>query len=525
VYQENKYIRSLIDNARRGKLVALEELFEINLIDIYTIIIRLTGDKALAELFTKVTLVTAWQEINKKNLENSSFEDWLRNIAIKTTLDGLTGPDDDNEKIKKKDSSISSDNENLSDNPLENAIAKLDYKSRAIFVLNKIDGQPLATFCSFIGVSNLEAEKKLSESASIIFRSLSDIDSGANLDTLIQSLSNQIQPEENLLDSILDEINELRFKELSKKKLNEEQQEELRELERKRRESRKKNRANKKVVYKKEKGLNAIDRIIIGVLLFISIVSFALYLITSPNEWKLSSVSGKPFKNKVPIVEVEELIPGDMITTDKFSSASINILEVGRINILENTSFERLESDNNGELIKGKLKVNTAEANDNLYIKIPGAAIEDLYLGTSYSAEVDSKGNSLISLEKGWLRVDSGNNNIIFPAKYNLKILNGSGASLPYYSKSDLILLNLFEEYLFNGMKNTTLDQILNFSTVNEAITLWNLLQRVQPSQRTNVYDKLNELVPHPNNISKRDMISLDREKLQIWLKEIKWYL
>ena len=523
--QENKYIRSLIDNARRGKLVALEELFEINLVDIYTIIIRLSGDKTLAELFTKKTLVTAWLEINKKHLENISFEDWLKNIAIKTTLNGLTGSDDGKERIKKKISSNISENEIFSDNAMEKAIAELDDKSRAIFVLNKIDGRPLATFSSFIGVSNLEAENKLSDSLLIISRTLSGNESEASIDTLLQSLPNEIQPEENLLDSILDEINELRFKELSKKELDEEQQQELRDLERKRKEGRKKSKAEKKVVYKKGKVFNTSDSIVISILLLISLVSYVLYSITSTNEWKLSSLSGNPLKNKVPIVEAEELVPGDMIATDESSSASINILDIGRINIFENTSFKRLKSDNNGELIKGKLNVNTAGANENLYIKVPDAVIEDLYIGTSYSVEVDSKGNSLILLEKGWLRVGSGDDEIIFPAKYNLKISNGSRVGLPYYSKSGINLISLFEDYLFNGNENTTLERIIESSTVKEAIVLWNLIRRVKPDQRSYVYDKLYKLIPHTEIITKKDILSLDQDKLQIWFDEIKWYL
>ena len=106
-----------------------------------------------------------------------------------------------------------------------------------------------------------------------------------------------------------------------------------------------------------------------------------------------------------------------------------------------------------------------------------------------------------------------------------MKILNGKGAGLPYYAKCDIILLNLIEDYLFNGNENSTLDRILNFAAENEAIMLWNLLQRVKPDQRSAVYDKLNELVPHPDNITKKDMLSLDQEHLQIWLKEIRWYL
>ncbi len=169
--------------------------------------------------------------------------------------------------------------------------------------------------------------------------------------------------------------------------------------------------------------------------------------------------------------------------------------------------------------------MNTVGAADNLHIKIPSATVENIDLDSRYSIEVDSKGNSLIVLESGWLRVNSGDDKIILPEKYNLKILSGSGVSLPYYSTSGLILIALFEEYMFNGQTDNILDKIIGSSTEKESIMLWNLLQRVKPDQQDVVYDKLYELVPHPDDISKKDMLSLERDKLQIWLSEIKWYL
>jgi len=525
MYQENKYIRSLIDNARHGKIVALEELYEINLVNIYTIIIRLTGDKTLAERFTKETLVTAWEEINKKAPENISFENWLRNIAIKITLRGLDGSNNSKEKIKKRLSTTDNQSKPFSTDPLENAIAELDNESRVIFVLNKIDGHPLATFSGFLRVNKSEAESKLSDSVLNISKSLSSIESEAGLDTLIESLPGEIQPDENLIDVALNEINEIRIKEFKEKEADSEELEELIEFEKKRKEVGKRKKETKNEIYKKRKGHKSSDKIIVGILILTAIVSFALYFITSANEWKVSLVSGKPLKNNVPIVKMAELIPGDIISTDDVSSASIDISEIGRINILGNTSFSRLEDDNSGELHNGKLKVNTVEANDNLHIAIPGATIENIDLETRYSLEVDSKGNSLIVLERGWLRVNSGDDEIIFPEKYNLKILSGSSVSLPFHFKSSYDLIALLEDYLFNGKKNITLNRIIESSTEKEAILLWNLLQRVNTDQRSAVYDKLYELVPHPNDIAREDILSLGKNMLQMWLDEIEWYL
>jgi DNA-directed RNA polymerase specialized sigma24 family protein len=490
--QENKYIRSLIDNARRGKIGALEELFEMCLADIFTLILRLTGNKKLAEQFTIETLVAAWKEINKKAPEYLSFENWLRNIAIKTTICGLIGSKECNEKIKKNLSRTNGQDEVFSSEPLENAIAELDDKSRAIFVLNKIDGLPLATFSGFLGVKKTDAESRLSDSVLKITSSLPNIETAEDLDTLVGFLPNKIQPDEDLLESALGEINEIRIKELEEKDDNSEELRELIEIEKNRKGSHKKKKIREEVVNKKEKKLKSRDKMIIGALLLTSLISFVLFLFTASNVWTISLVSGNPLKNKTPIIKTEEILPGDVISTNDVSTAGIDIEETGRINISSNSTFARLEHDKSGKLFNGELKVNTLEAENNLQIVI---------------------------------RVKSGNDEVILPEKYNLKIYKENGASVPYYSKSSLILITLLEEYLFNGKEGNTLNRIIESSTENEVIALWNLIPRVKPAQRTAVYDKLYKLVPHPSNIAKKDIISLDQESLQSWLDEIKWYL
>jgi DNA-directed RNA polymerase specialized sigma24 family protein len=523
--QENKYTRSLVDNAQRGKIGALEELFEMCLVDVFTLVIRLTGDKKLAERFTIDTLVTAWKEIKKQAPEQISFENWLRNIAIKVTICSLISSKECEKKSKRKSLATDKRSEAFSTDPLEKAIAELDDQSRAIFVLNKIDGKPLVTFSGFLGVNKTDAETKLSDSVLSISRSVPNVESEAGLDTLVASLPNKIEPDENLLESALSEINEIRIKELKEKDADSEELQELIEFEIKRREVRKNKKSGEKVVDKKVKKLKFSDKIIISVLTVISLASFILYLITSTNEWKLFSLSGKPLKNKARIVKMEEFLAGDIISTNGVSSAGIEISDIGRINIFGNTSLTKLEDDNSAELHNGKLMINTVKAEDNLYIVIPNAKIENIDICTKYLVDVDSQGNSKIVLEEGWLRVSSGNDEIIFPEKYNLKVFKESGTSIPYYSESDLILITLIEEYLFNGNEESTLNRIINSSTITEAIMLWNLLQSVKPVQRINVYDKLNELVPHPADIRRKNIVLLDQISLQGWLKEIKWYL
>ena len=48
--QDNKFIKSLIESAQNGKVVALEELYKMNINRIYAIALRLTGKGPLAGL-------------------------------------------------------------------------------------------------------------------------------------------------------------------------------------------------------------------------------------------------------------------------------------------------------------------------------------------------------------------------------------------------------------------------------------------------------------------------------------------
>jgi DNA-directed RNA polymerase specialized sigma24 family protein len=523
--QDNKYIKSLIENARRGKIGSLEELFEMCLADIYTLIVRLTGDKKLAERFTIDTLITAWKEIQKDAPEHISFENWLRNIAIKITICGLIGSNDCEKRYKKKSSLKSSNREAYSSDPLENAIAGLDDESRAIFVLNKIEGKPLASFSGFLGVTKIDAETKLSDSVSSITNVLPNMEAFEGLDNLVEFLPEKLEPNDDLLESALSEINEIRIEQPKERDVNSEEHKELIELEKKRKVVLKKRYKQEKVAYKKEKRLKSSDKMIISILLLTSCVSFILFLFTTTTEWKLSSATGNPLKNKRPINTNEEILPGDIISTNAESTAGIDMADIGRLNIFGNTTVSRLEEDNKAELSEGTLKVNTVQAKENFQITVPEAFIENVEFGTRYLVDVQPNGYSHIVLEKGWLRVNSDGYETIFPQKYNLKIVKGSGVSLPYYFKSSLVLVSLFEEYLFNGRKSTVLNRILQSSTDKEAVMLWNLLPRVSETQRKDVYDRLYELIPHTKEISKADMLSLEKSFLQIWLDEIKWYL
>ena len=78
---------------------------------------------------------------------------------------------------------------------------------------------------------------------------------------------------------------------------------------------------------------------------------------------------------------------------------------------------------------------------------------------------------------------------------------------------------------MFGGKNPAVLDNLLSATSTADAITLWNLLQRVKPNQRDEVYEKLATLVSPPEEASKDDIINLKSKALQLWLDEIEWLM
>ena len=137
--EENKYMRSLIENAQQGKMVALEELYEINLNRVHTLVSRLAGNKLMAELLTKAILVRVSEKMTENGPGKMLFSDWIREISVELTVKELKNPTFLKDKKIKKRLKRGNQTADFSSDPTEKIIAELDLEQRITFVLNKIE--------------------------------------------------------------------------------------------------------------------------------------------------------------------------------------------------------------------------------------------------------------------------------------------------------------------------------------------------------------------------------------------------
>ena len=519
--QDNKFIRSLVQSAQSGKVVALEELFKMNLNRIYAIALRTTANKPLAGLLTQNILINAWQQLSRVRAE-VSFADWLKSMAIYHSLNEIReGKLQKDKKTLKQFGGDSKQDKHFTD-PVEKAIYDLPDKQRITVVLHLIENYSSSEIADLQSSSKSKTDEAFTGAIENIGKSIGENHSAAEIVARIKKLPKEIEPQIEIIPHALEAIREVKIEEFNEaEKVSEAKAEPPEEKE------------DFEVVVKKEKvkekksekkkirfGRNPILAILIVGLLIAAVI----YFMTYTEVWNISDHTGNFMLNES-VNTGTEVSPNDVISTEASSSVIVSIPDVGKIKLLQNTSLKRQEEKNTAQLLSGSVIIQNSGSLEKFRLAIPSAVIEDFYVGNNYTVSLDDKGNSFIKVSSGWLQVSSQNGKVIFPEKYELKVSKERGMGVPYISGSNSSFVTQLDEYIFNGKKLNILGIVLSKSSVKDALTLWNLLQLVDERQRDLVYVKLEELVPPPDGTDKQGLLNLDSKMLFAWLDKIEWNL
>ena len=509
--QDNKYIRSLIESAKQGKVVALEELYRMNLNRIYAIIFRMTADKSLACLLTHNVLITAWKNLNNVS-EDISISDWFRMVAVNITYHELKSGRLRKNKKKLKPFIIEQSSDEFYSEPLEKTIAELRYDARSLIVLNRIEGFSFIEIDNLIDISEDQAKEILVKGMSEIENSFSKLNPDSGFVTSIEELPKEIKPDMDIVHYTMDKIREAKEEEYEEVEIEFEEIEKI---------SAGKVKVEKE---KREKRELKVNRKLVFGLLLVTIISIAVYyFLVSKVVWTIDVNTGLVTINNNKVTENAEFNEGDVLKTGNSSEAIIIVPDVGKININEQTTVARVGS--NLRLDNGSVIVDTRENKEKFSVEIPSALIDEYYLSDNYLLQVDEKGNSKVEVFSGWLEVKSGDESYIIPEGYRMKIIEDATVGIPYLSGSKPEFVQLLDDYLFGGKNSASLSAVLLSVSDSDAITLWNLLKKVKPNQRNEVYKKLVEFVPVPEGVTKDNILNLDQHALQLWLNEIEWLM
>lgn len=525
---ENRYLKSLLQSAKAGNNAALEQLLEINLDRIYAISHRLSGNQHDAEALASRTLVEAWKHLDKIRTD-VPFNLWLDSLNVHLALNYSRDVKEAKKKgkfFKKKSREVKEPDSKISELDLE--ICKLPKLERTVFVLNKIENYSPDELSGMMDISSSQIREKI-ESAEKLLLKVESIQTRERLTKKIAEFPRKIKADKKILKDALTEIYKIKLR----KKAEEEKQEEvLNEIEEKQEEVTKPVEPKpEKVKVKKETGID-IPSITPGfkkglgwaITTIAILIAIYLIIVSGLNDWEASLQSGTVSISGEELTGEFGLSTGEVLMTGNNSSVKIIIPDVGNISVEQNTEFKRLDNKHSAELISGKVKVNCSGAEEFFTLQIPASTISNYYPGSIYTVNVKADKSGRIFVKSGWINITYKEKEIIAAYDYYIDFDATSGASMPYNKNSDSEFINAVSE-LLHTKSEMYIERIVSLATPLNALTLWNLFKFISPAKRLLVYRKLNELVPHPTSITNEDILNLDSDKLQTWLKEIESHM
>jgi hypothetical protein len=73
----------------------------------------------------------------------------------------------------------------------------------------------------------------------------------------------------------------------------------------------------------------------------------------------------------------------------------------------------------------------------------------------------------------------------------------------------------------FTGINDPSIGTILSLITKNESLSLWHILQLVSSENRFIVFDRLNDFISAPSDVTKEGIQALNKDMILQWRREI----
>jgi hypothetical protein len=257
--------------------------------------------------------------------------------------------------------------------------------------------------------------------------------------------------------------------------------------------------------------------LIIGVVGLV-IIYFVLYFIF---------VSSKAWEVKKLKFESKKVEPYAILSVDDFVETGLRdrfevlVPQLGSILLEPNTKIQRL-SKNSIRLLKGEITAIKSGAENFLKIEVPGANVQDYFLGGRFKLKVSDANHTELTVMDGWVSVNHEKTESIVLPNHICEIKADLGIGLPYnkYSPNDFI--DAVNNYCFTSLgSEDAMIILLSKSSSLDAVTLWNLMFRTNLRQREIVMFTLFNHVGQPYDVSDDGLKMLKKPMMQKFLENI----
>jgi len=252
---------------------------------------------------------------------------------------------------------------------------------------------------------------------------------------------------------------------------------------------------------------------------------FALVLIGRSLEthpaFDVTSLAGRPLLGTTPLTASGRLRVGDWLLTDDSSRALVAVGRIGEVEVKPGTRLQLVAAradDHRFALARGAIQATVDAVPRIFYVDTPaGTAID---LGCAYTLETDSLGTGRLHVTRGEVEFATANRGSRVPLGAIVQTRPAIGPGIPYVEDAPAPLVRALTAFDFEKGGARAARNVLALARAQDALSLWHLLQRVDPTLRATVYDRLAALVPPPPGVTRARAIALESRALEgYWTK------
>jgi len=240
------------------------------------------------------------------------------------------------------------------------------------------------------------------------------------------------------------------------------------------------------------------------------------------NAWDVTALAGRPLIGTTRLTASGRLRVGDWLQTDDSSRALIAVGRIGQVEVRPETRVQLVvasATEHRLALARGVIDAKVDAVPRLFFVETPaGTAID---LGCAYTLETDSLGKGLLHVTGGEVEFQTGQRMARVPVGALVQIRPASGPGTPYVDDAAAPLVRALIAFDFERGRARAVRTILALSRPQDALSLWHLLQRVNPALRGLVYDRLAALVAPPPGVTRRGALALQSRVLEAYWTKI----
>ena len=213
---------------------------------------------------------------------------------------------------------------------------------------------------------------------------------------------------------------------------------------------------------------------------------------------------------------------GEWLETDDSSRVRLLVGQLGAVQVEAGTRVRLIEArrgEHRLELARGTIQAHILAKPRVFIVETPSATAVDL--GCAYALTVDSLGNGLLHVTSGWVEFTWGNRSTVVPRDAFAATRPGAGPGTAYAADATPALRRALEAFDVSGGGDTAVRTVLAAARPTDALTLMNLIPRVDGALRGVVFDRLAELAPPPARVTRDGILALDATMIERWWDRI----